>query len=148
VDALVLAAAGYGIDVSDRLLDWMIRNPPGLFEKMARICLADGDNRALREEIVGDYEAAGHAVHVRHLQALRGHRPKPLEEPPPTLVLWGVHDSAVPFDAYLELAQKYRGALVPIADAAHVPFLEQPHATLAWVRRAAVLAGVARSVVT
>src|SRR5947209_6675075 len=41
VDALVLAAAGYGIDVSERLLDWMSGNPPELFQKMARICVAD-----------------------------------------------------------------------------------------------------------
>jgi pimeloyl-ACP methyl ester carboxylesterase len=145
VDALVLVAAGYGIEVSDRLLDWMIPNPPGLHEKMARICLANRADDVRAGEVFADYEAAGHAAHVRHLQALRGHRPEPLADPPPTLVLWGVHDPAIPFDDHLELATVCRGALVPIADAAHVPFLEQPEATLAWIRRAAAMAGAVGS---
>ncbi|HEY2936332.1 MAG TPA: alpha/beta hydrolase [Gaiellaceae bacterium] len=145
VDALVLAAAGYGIDVSDRLLDWMIADPPGLFEKMARICVADKHDRARIDAVVEDYVAGGHAVHVRHLQALAGYRPEPPSDPPPTIVLWGVHDPAVPLERHLELAAKCRGALVPIADAAHVPFLEQPRVTLEWIRRAAVLAQATRA---
>jgi pimeloyl-ACP methyl ester carboxylesterase len=145
VDALVLAAAGYGIDVSDRLLNWMISDPPELFEKMARICVADKNHRGRIDAIVEDYVAGGHAVHVRHLQALAGYRPEPLPDPPPTIVVWGVHDPAVPLEGHVELALKCRGALVPIADAAHVPFLEQPCETLAWIRRAAVLARAARS---
>lgn len=144
-DALVLAAAGYGIEVSDGLLDWMISNPPGLLEKMARICLDNRDDEERAGEIVADYEAAGHAVHVRHLQALRGYRPEPLADPPPTLVLWGVHDPAIPLEAHIELAQVCRGALVPVADAAHVPFLEQPEVTLAWIRRVTAMIGVVGS---
>src|SRR6266536_2518419 len=85
VDALVLAAAGYGIDVSDRLLSWMISDPPELFEKMARICVADKNDRGRIDAIVVDYVAGGHAVHVRHLQALAGYRPEPLPDPPPTI---------------------------------------------------------------
>jgi pimeloyl-ACP methyl ester carboxylesterase len=145
-DALVLVAAGYGIEVSDRLLDWMISNPPGLHEKMAKICLANRADEGRAVEIVADYETAGHALHVRHLQALRGYRPEPLADPPPTLVLWGVHDPAIPLEAHIELATVCRGALVPIPDAAHVPFLEQPEATLAWIRRAAAMAGASASV--
>jgi pimeloyl-ACP methyl ester carboxylesterase len=145
VDALVLAATGYGIEVSDRLLDWMISNPPELFQKMAKICVADKENQTRIDSIVVDYEAGGHAVHVRHLQALRGHKPEPMSDPPPTIVLWGVHDPAVPLEGHIDLALKYRGALVPVADAAHVPFLEQPQVTLAWIRRAAVMAEAVRS---
>jgi pimeloyl-ACP methyl ester carboxylesterase len=145
VDALVLAAAGYGIDVSDRLLDWMISNPPELFQKMAKICVADKDDQVRIEAIVEDYIAGGHDVHVRHLQALAGHRPEPLSDPPPTIVLWGMGDPAVRLEGHIELALKYRGALVPIPDAAHVPFLEQPRVTLEWIRKAAVLAQAALS---
>jgi pimeloyl-ACP methyl ester carboxylesterase len=145
VDALVLAAAGYGIEVSDRLLDWMIGNPPNLFEKMATICLADREDTARRDAIVEDYIAGGHDVHVRHLQALAGYRPEPLEDPPPTIVLWGMQDPAVPLEGHIELAEVCRGALVPIAGAAHVPFLEQPRVTLEWIRRAALMAGTVRS---
>ncbi len=83
VDALVLVAAGHGIDVSDRLLDWMSSNPPGITEKMARICVADKDDQARIDAIVEDYTAAGQDVHVRHLQALAGYRPEPLLDPLP-----------------------------------------------------------------
>jgi pimeloyl-ACP methyl ester carboxylesterase len=144
-DALVLAAAGYGIEVSDRLLDWMISNPPGLCQKMAKICLANREDEERAAQIVADYEAAGHDVHVRHLQALRGYRPEPLSDPPPVLVLWGVHDPAIPLEGHIELAKVCRGALVPIPNAAHVPFLEQPLTTLAWIRRATAMGGVIAS---
>lgn len=145
VDALVLVAAGWGIEVSDRLIDWMRGNPPGILEKMAKICLADQEDTAKVQALVADYDAGGHARHIRQVEAMAAHKPQPLADPPPTIVLWGVRDSAVPLEGHVELALRCRGALVPIADAAHVPFYEQPAATLRWIRWAAALAETARA---
>jgi pimeloyl-ACP methyl ester carboxylesterase len=142
IDALVLVAAGFGIEVSDRLIEWAVRNPPGLLEKMAKICLADKRDRTMIDALVADYEAGGHERHIRQMRAMTVYNPQPLADPPPTLVLWGALDSAVPLDAHIDLALRCGGALIPIADAAHVPFLEQPRETLRWIRQAAVLAGV------
>ncbi len=142
VDALVLVAAGFGIEVSARLIEWMVRNPPGILEKMAKICLADQGDKTKIETLVADYQAGGHERHIRQVRAMAVYHPEPLVDPPPTLVLWGALDSAVPLEAHIELALRCGGVLVPIADAAHVPFFEQPRETLRWIRRTAVLAGV------
>jgi pimeloyl-ACP methyl ester carboxylesterase len=142
VDALVLVAAGFGIEVSDRLIEWMVRNAPGLVEKMAKICLADQGDKTKTEALVADYQAGGHERHIRQVRAMAAYKPEPLADPPPTLVLWGALDSAVPLRAHVELALRCGGVLIPIADAAHVPFFEQPRETLNWIRRAAVLAGL------
>ncbi|MFZ0381403.1 MAG: alpha/beta fold hydrolase [Solirubrobacteraceae bacterium] len=142
VDALVLIAAGFGIEVGDRLIEWMVRNPPGILEKMAKICLAHGGDRTQIEALVDDYRAGGHERHIRQMRAMAAYKPELLADPPPTLVLWGALDSAVPLEAHIELALRCGGALIPIADAAHVPFFEQPRETLRWIRRAALLAEV------
>ena len=141
VHGLVLVAAGFGITVSDRLIDWMVRNPPDLWHKMAKICLGGREEPELIEAIVADYVAGGHAEHIHHSTALANYRPEPLDDPPPTFVLWGMEDPAVPRDDHVELAVRCRGALIPIADAAHVPFLQQPRVTLEWIRRLGALAG-------
>jgi pimeloyl-ACP methyl ester carboxylesterase len=140
VDALVFTAAGFGLEVSERLLDWLAANPPDLHAKLARICLADRDDQASIEAIVADYEALGQPVHLRQLRALAGRRPEALDEPPPTFVLWGEHDRAIPLEHHMELAVQCRGALVPVADAAHVPHFEQPQVALRWIATAATLA--------
>jgi pimeloyl-ACP methyl ester carboxylesterase len=140
VQALVFTAAGFGLEVSERLLDWLAASPPDLHAKMARICLADRDDQASIDAIVADYEALGQPVHLRQLRALAGRRPEPLDNPPPTFVLWGEHDRAIPLEHHLELAVQCRGALVPVADAAHVPHFEQPQVVLQWVATAAALA--------
>jgi pimeloyl-ACP methyl ester carboxylesterase len=142
VHGLVLVAAGFGITVSDRLIEWMVRNPPDLWHKMAKICLGGRDDPALLEAIVADYVAGGHAEHIRDSTALKAYQPEPLADPPPTLVLWGMEDPAVPRDDHVDLAVACRGALVPIADAAHVPFLQQPQITLEWIRHLGALAQV------
>ena len=140
VNALVLVAAGFGITVSESALAWLVDNPPDLHEKLARICLADRSDLDKQRTIVADYEACGQPLHVRHLQAVARYRPQPLPDPPPTLVLWGEHDRAIPLTDHVELALRCRGALVPIADAAHVPFFEQPQVVVEWIRRAAAIA--------
>ncbi len=141
IDALVLIAAGWGIEVSDSLVEWMERNPPGILEKFSKICLSDPEDRAKVAAMVADYEAGGHERHIRQVKAMGSYEPEPLSEPPPTLVLWGVNDSAVPLEDHVRLALECRGAVVPIADAAHVPFFEQPAATLPWLRLAGSVAG-------
>jgi pimeloyl-ACP methyl ester carboxylesterase len=140
VGALVLTAAGFGIEVSEELLDWIADDPPDLHTKMARICLADRDDAASIEAIVADYEACGQPVHLKQLRAVAAHRPEPLNDPPPTFVLWGMHDRAIPLASHIELARQCRGAVVPVADAAHVPHFEQPQVTIEWISKAAALA--------
>ena len=140
VDALVLVSAGWGIEVSDRLIAWMEREPPGILEKFARICLADPGDQAKVQALVADYEAGGHARHIRQVKAMGAYQPEPLPDTPPTVVLWGVSDSAVPLEDHARLALNCGGVLVPIENAGHVPFFEQPTATLGWIRWAATLA--------
>ena len=139
LDALVLIAAGFGITVSDSLLDWVAANPPDLFQKIARASIADRGDHAAIEVICRDFSSRGQPVFLRHLRALAAYRPQPLAAPPRTLVIWGAHDRSVPLDDHAELALQCRGALAPIADAAHKPFLEQPATTAAWIRQAAQL---------
>jgi pimeloyl-ACP methyl ester carboxylesterase len=143
VDALVLVAAGFGVTVSDAVLDWIESDPPGLVEKLARTGIGDPDNRELVAERVADFEERGQAVLLRHLRALQAYVPQPLPEPPPTVVLWGCLDRSVPLADHVELALRCRGMLVPIAGAGHAPFLERPDETVSWLRFAALHARAA-----
>jgi len=136
VDALVLIAAGFGIDVHASVLARIAANPPGLLQAMARGVLADPSNEPLTELIARDFEARGQAVLLGHMTVLARHRAEPLPDPPPTLVLWGTKDPGVPLAAHVELALRCNGALVPIADAGHLPYLEQPEETVRWIRLA------------
>jgi pimeloyl-ACP methyl ester carboxylesterase len=136
VDALVLIAAGFGITVGDRLINWVRSNPPDLLEKMARAGLAEPDDAELIAIRRRDFAARGQPVLLAHLRALAAYRPQPLIEPPLTLVLWGEHDRGVPLADHAELARAMGGVLVPIAGAGHAPFLEQPAETTWWARAA------------
>jgi pimeloyl-ACP methyl ester carboxylesterase len=136
LDALVLIAAGFGITVGDRLLDWVTSNPPDLVEKMARAGLAKPEDPRLVAIRHRDFLARGQPVLLAHLRALAAYRPQPLPEPPPTVVLWGEHDRGVPLEDHAALALAMRGVLVPIAGAGHAPFLEQPVQTVRWARAA------------
>lgn len=143
VDALVLIAAGFGISVADSVLDWVASNPPDLFDKMARIGLADRGNRRLAAIRLADFTARGQPLLLNHLLALAAYHPLPLEHPPPTFVLWGEHDRGVPLAAHAELALRCHGVLIPIKDAGHAPFLERPDDTVAWIRATAGRAALA-----
>ena len=136
VDALVLMAAGFGITVGERLLEWVASNPPDLLEKMARAGLADPGDTELVAVRHRDFLARGQPVLLAHLRALAAYRPRPLPDPPPTIVLWGEHDRGVPLADHAELALAMGGALVPIAGAGHAPFLERPAETVRWARAA------------
>jgi pimeloyl-ACP methyl ester carboxylesterase len=142
VDALVLIAAGFGISVADSVLDWVASNPPDLFEKMARIGLADRSDERLAAVRLADFTARGQPLLLNHLRALAAYRPVPLEHPPPTFVLWGEHDRGVPLAAHAELALRCHGVLIPIQDAGHAPFLERPDETVDWIRATAGRAAV------
>jgi len=126
VDGLVLLAAGFGIDVSDTLLQWVADGPPELFPKMARASLGDPTNEKHQAIAVEDFESRGQPVVYRHLDALSRYRPGPIESAPPTIVVWGDRDHSVPLRDHVELAMRCQGALVPVADAGHLPFLERP----------------------
>lgn len=137
VQGLILIATGFGITVGSSLLEWVAAAPADLFEKMAKVSLADPENREQVALTVRDFEARGQAVLLRHLRALGAYRPEPPANAPPTLVIWGEKDRSVPLADHVELALKYRGALAPIAGAAHKPFFERPEETVSWMRRAA-----------
>lgn len=134
VDALALVAAGFGIAVSDSVLEWVAANPPDLLEKMSRSGLADREDQRVIAIRLEDFRRRGQPVLLRHLAALGAHRPQPLEDPPPTLVIWGEHDRAVPRAGPEMLAARCGGTLVAIPDAGHAPFLEQPEQVVAAIR--------------
>jgi pimeloyl-ACP methyl ester carboxylesterase len=137
VQGMVLIATGFGIEVGDSLLRWVASNPPDLIPKMARASIADGDDEAAIAECVSDFEARGWELVHNHLRALGNHRPEPLANPPPTLVIWGEKDHSVPLADHVELALRLGGLLAPIANAGHKPFFEQPEPTVRWIRWAA-----------
>jgi pimeloyl-ACP methyl ester carboxylesterase len=143
VDALALIAAGFGITVADSVVEWVASNPPDLMEKMARIGLADRGNRDLAAARLADFASRGQPILLNHLRALAAYRPEPLENPPPTVVLWGEHDHGVPLADHAELALRCHGLLVPIEGAGHAPFLERPAETVAWIRATAGRAALA-----
>jgi len=136
VDALVLIAAGFGIDVDPSVLARIAANPPGLFADMARGVVAAPGNEQVIDLIARDFEARGAAVLLSHMQVLAEHRPEPLADPPPTFVLWGTRDPGVPLAAHAELAVRCHGLLVPIARAGHLPYLERPEETVRWITTA------------
>lgn len=136
VDALVLIAAGFGIDVHPSVLARIAANPPGLLTDMARGVLADSAPEPLAELVARDFEARGAEVLLSHMQVLSEHRPEPLADPPPTIVLWGTQDPGVPLSAHVELALRCHGLLVPIAGAGHLPYLERPEETVRWITAA------------
>jgi len=145
VDALVLVAAGFGIAVADSVLEWVAANPPDLLGKMARSGLADREDERVIAIRLEDFQRRGQPVLLRHLTALGAYRPEPLEDPPPTAVLWGEHDHAVPLSDHAELAVRCGGVLMPIADAGHAPFLEQPERVVAAIRHLAGRAALERA---
>jgi pimeloyl-ACP methyl ester carboxylesterase len=140
VEAFVPIAAGFGIEVSDALLEWVAAAPPDLFPKMARASIADRDDPAMVDVVARDFEARGQPVVLRHLRALAAYAPEPPAAPPPTLVIWGERDHSVPLAAHAELAIRCGGALAPVAGAGHMPFFERPTETVRWIRSAMRLA--------
>ena len=133
VDALVLIAAGFGIDVHPSVLARIAANPPDLLADMARGVVAAPGNEQVMDLIARDFEDRGAAVLLSHMQVLSEHRPEPLVDPPPTLVLWGTEDPGTPLSAHVELALRCHGLLVPIAGAGHLPYLERPEETVRWI---------------
>ena len=70
------------------------------------------------------------------MRALAAHRPEPLPNPPPTVVIWGTRDPAVSATAHADLAARCDGALVPISGAGHLAYLERPAETVEAIRTA------------
>jgi pimeloyl-ACP methyl ester carboxylesterase len=141
LDALILVAAGFGIAISPSVIDTIAAAAPGMLERMAAGVVADPNDEALVRAVARDFEERGSEVLLRHMRALAGHRPQPLGELPPTFVLWGARDPGVPLAAHAELALHCRAPLLPIGGAGHLPYFEQPRATLHWIRQAVRWAG-------
>lgn len=140
VDALVLIAAGFGIKVSQPVLDVIAADRPGLLERMARGVLADSTDHAHVDLVARDFAQRGQPVLLHHMQVLAAHRIEPLRDQPPTLVLAGTRDPGVPLTDHAELASRCGGLLVPIPHAGHLPYLERTEYTVSWIRRATLLA--------
>jgi pimeloyl-ACP methyl ester carboxylesterase len=133
VAGLVLMAAGFGVTVGPKALSIVDENSPELLERMARHGLANPTPDRVKARLL-DFESRGPAVLRRHLHALARYRPAELEDPPPTVVLWGEHDRSVPFEDHLELARRCRGVLRPLPGSGHCPYLEDPAETVRWTR--------------
>ena len=142
IDALILIAAGFGIAVGPAVLDTIAAAAPGMLERMARGVVADPGDDAIVAGVRRDFEACGPELLLRHMRALARHRPEPPGDLPPTFVLWGTRDPAVPLEAHAVLALRCRAPLLPIAGAGHVPYFERPEATLRWIRAATSWAGI------
>jgi pimeloyl-ACP methyl ester carboxylesterase len=142
IDALILVAAGFGIAISPAVLDTIAANAPGMLERMARGVVADCGDEAVVDGVLRDFEACGPRLLLRHMQALARHRPELPHDLPPTFVLWGTRDPGVPLADHAQLAVRCGAPLLPIADAGHVPYFEQPEATLRWIRKAVSWAGL------
>lgn len=136
VAGLVLMAAGFGVMVGPKVLSMVDENPPGLLAQLARRGLAHPNAERVAARQL-DFESRGTDVLRRHLHALARYRPTELDDPPATVVLWGEHDRSVPFEDHLELAIRCRGALRPLPDSGHCPYLEDPEETIRWMRFAA-----------
>jgi pimeloyl-ACP methyl ester carboxylesterase len=134
LSALVLIAAGFGITVSESLLEWIAANPPDLLSKMAKLSVEDGADEQLIELVHRDFAARGQPVLYRHLLALADYKPEPLSDPPPTVVIWGEFDKSVPLADHVELAMRCHGSVAPLRQAAHMPFAERPADTVRWIR--------------
>jgi pimeloyl-ACP methyl ester carboxylesterase len=142
LDALILVAAGFGIAISPPVIDTIAANAPGMLARMAAGVVADRNDEALVRAVEHDFAVRGPQVLLRHMQALVCHRPEPLPELPPTFVLWGTRDPGVPLADHADLAVLCRAPLLPIAEAGHLPYFEQPQATLHWIREAVRWAGL------
>ena len=138
VDALVLAAAGPGITVAPSLLDWLV-NGVDVLAKVAASSLWNPDDLPAYELAVADLESRGREQLCRHLSVLSEYRLETVPTVPTVIVAWGVHDRAVPLGDHVELATRLGGLLAPVQNAAHLPFLEEPAAFVAQVRRALLL---------
>jgi pimeloyl-ACP methyl ester carboxylesterase len=140
VAGMVLMAAGPGIYVDPRVLA-RVKDPNVDLARIARSGLADG-REGLVATRLADLRAVPPGLLGRHLGALAAHRPAPLADPPPTVVLWGQEDRSVPLDDHIALAVACRGAIRPLPGVGHAAYLEAPGEVVRWARYLAALAGV------
>jgi pimeloyl-ACP methyl ester carboxylesterase len=136
VDALILTSAGFGITVAPAVLDEIAMADPGMLDRMARGIVADASDDDLVAAVRRDFEGCAPALLLHHMRVLAKHRPRPPADLPPTFVLWGTRDPGVPLAAHADLATRCGAPLLPVPDAGHLPYLEQPRATLDWIRTA------------
>jgi pimeloyl-ACP methyl ester carboxylesterase len=136
VDALILVSAGFGIAVNPAVLDQIAAAGPGMLERMARGVVADARDLELVAAVRRDLEGCGPELLLRHMRVLAAHRPRPPKDLPPTFVLCGMQDPGVPIAAHAELAARCGAPLLPVPGAGHLPYLEQPRATLDWIHAA------------
>jgi pimeloyl-ACP methyl ester carboxylesterase len=136
VDSLILVSAGFGIAVAPAVLEEIATADAGLLDRMARGIVANASDADLVAAVRHDFEGCPPKLLLHHMRVLAAHRPRPPADLPPTFVLWGMQDPGVPLAAHAELAARCGAPLLPIAGAGHVPYLEQPRATLDWIRTA------------
>jgi pimeloyl-ACP methyl ester carboxylesterase len=136
VDALILVSAGFGIAVHPAVLHRIAADDPGMLEQMARGVVGDADDAELVARVRDDFAACDAGLLLRHMRVLAAHRPRLPADLPPTFVVWGTRDAGVPLAAHAELAARCGAPVLPVPGAGHLPYLEQPAATLRWIRTA------------
>jgi pimeloyl-ACP methyl ester carboxylesterase len=136
VDALILVSAGFGIAVNPKVFDQIGAADPEMFERMARGVVADADNPEVLAGARRDFEGCRPGLLLKHMRILAAHRPRSPQGLPPTFVLWGTQDPGVTLAAHAELALRCNAPLMPVGNAGHMPYLEQPSETLGWIRTA------------
>jgi pimeloyl-ACP methyl ester carboxylesterase len=123
VDVFVAVAAGFGIAVSERVLQRVRNDTSDVLSSIARASLM-GEDLELRDLAVADLRSRGRHVMIRHLTALSEYRPRVPSTSADTFVVWGRGDRSVSLDDHLELVRRLDGLLVPVDHAGHLPFLE------------------------
>lgn len=133
VAGAVWMAAGFGIEVSTKVLDMVAEGGEELLRVVARNGVA-----VQRPELVQarlqDLTSRGVAVMGRQLAALGRYSPTACTRVVPTVVMRGSLDRSVPPEDQAELAQRCQGALRTLEGVGHSPYLEAPEEVVRWAR--------------
>lgn len=137
VAGLMLIAAGWEFPVSEELIRRVESGASSVFRESARRCVKRDAPMDQVDAVVSDFETRPAGTMAEHLRAIRDHEPRidHAVEQPTTFVVRGSHDRSVSLRDHLELAERTGGALVPLATAAHMPFVDHSEEVVRWLRR-------------
>lgn len=142
VAGLMLIAAGWEFPVSEELIRRVDTRGRHVFTETARRCVNPDAAVEHAQAVVADFESREDGTMVRHLRAIRDHQPwiDTHVRQPTTFVLRGGLDRSVSLRDHIELAERTGGALVPVASAAHMPFVDHSEEVTQWLTRLQTLA--------
>jgi pimeloyl-ACP methyl ester carboxylesterase len=137
VAGLMLLAAGWSFPVSDELIRRVDTRGRAAFAESARRCASPGAPPELLDAVIADFETRKEGTMARHLRAIRDHqiRIDAAVSQPTTFVLRGGFDRSVTLQDHLELTERTGGALIPLATAAHMPFVDHVEEVARWLER-------------